>query len=69
MSTLFNKSYLVKVSMKGGRGQNAPNSVYMVCTQPHFNQNINQNQWLLKLFMKNIKFFIRIVKCFYKKVF
>ena len=32
MSTLLNKSYLVKVSTKGGGGQNAPNSVYMVCT-------------------------------------
>ena len=34
MSTLLNKSYLVKVSTKGEGGQNAPNSVYMVCTQP-----------------------------------
>ena len=35
MSTLLNKSYLVKVSTKGGGGvKNAPNSVYMVCTQP-----------------------------------
>ena len=32
MSTLLNKSYLVKVSTKGEGGQNAPNSVYMVCT-------------------------------------
>ena len=34
MSTLLNKSYLVKVSTKGGRGgvKNAPNSVYVVCT-------------------------------------
>ena len=36
MSTLLNKSYLVKVSTKGGGGvKNAPNSVYVVCTQPH----------------------------------
>ena len=35
MSTLLNKSYLVKVSTKGGGGvKNAPNSVYVVCTQP-----------------------------------
>ena len=34
MSTLLNKSYIVKVSMKGGEGvKNTPNSVYMVCTQ------------------------------------
>ena len=36
MSTLLNKSYLVKGSTKGGGGvKNAPNSVYVVCTQPH----------------------------------
>ena len=36
MSTLLNKSYLVKVSTKGGGGvKNTPNSVYVVCTQPH----------------------------------
>ena len=35
MSTVLNKSYMVKVSTKGGGGvKNAPNSVYMVCTQP-----------------------------------
>ncbi len=34
MSTLLNKSYLVKVSTKGEGGQNALNSVYVVCTQP-----------------------------------
>ena len=35
MSTLLNKGYLVKVSTKGGGGvKNAPNSVYVVCTQP-----------------------------------
>ena len=35
MSTLLNKSYLVKVSTKGGGGvKNAPKSVYVVCTQP-----------------------------------
>ena len=34
MSTLLNKSYLVKVSTKGGGGvKNDPNSVYVVCTQ------------------------------------
>ena len=32
MSTLLNKSYLVKVSTKEGGGQKCPNSVYMVCT-------------------------------------
>ena len=40
MSTLLNKSYLVKVSTKGGGGvKNAPNSVYVVCTQPHMLKN------------------------------
>ena len=34
MSTLLNKSYIVKVSTKGGRIKNVPNSVYVVCTQP-----------------------------------
>ena len=35
MSTLLNKSYLVKVSTSGGGGvKNAPNSVHVVCTQP-----------------------------------
>ena len=34
MSTLLNKSYLVKVSTKGGGVKNAPNSVYLVFTQP-----------------------------------
>ena len=35
MSTLLNKGYLVKVSTKGEGGvKNAPNSVYVVCTQP-----------------------------------
>ena len=33
ISTLLNKSYLVKVSTKGEGGQNALNSVYEVCTQ------------------------------------
>ena len=33
MSTLLNKSYLVKVSTKGEGVKKAPNSVYMVCTQ------------------------------------
>ena len=35
MTTILNKSYLVKVSTKGGGGvKNAPNYVYVVCTQP-----------------------------------
>ena len=35
MSTLLNKSYFVKVSTKvGGEVKNAPNSVYVICTQP-----------------------------------
>ena len=34
MSTLLNKGYLVKVSTKGEGVKNAPNSVYVVCTQP-----------------------------------
>ena len=35
MSTLLNKDYLVKCLQRGvGVGKNAPNSVYVVCTQP-----------------------------------
>ena len=34
MSTLPNKGYLINVFTKGEGGQNAPNSVYVVCTQP-----------------------------------
>ena len=34
MSTLLDKSYLVKVSTEGEGVKNAPNSVYVVCTQP-----------------------------------
>ena len=33
MSTLPNKGYLINVFTKGEGGQNAPNSVYVVCTQ------------------------------------
>ena len=36
MSTLLNKCYLVKMSTKGGGGQNTPNFVYVVCA-PSFN--------------------------------
>ena len=32
MSTLLNKSYLVKVSTKGEGVKNAPNSIFVVCT-------------------------------------
>ena len=54
MSTLLNKCYLVKVSTKVGGGvRNAPNSVYVVCTQPlgghHFDDRtitVAQNLWL-----------------------
>ena len=35
MSTLFNKRHLVKLSTKGEGVKNTPNSVYVVCTQPH----------------------------------
>ena len=42
MSTLINKCYLIKVSTKGGGGvKNAPNSVYVVCTQPHIEGHSN----------------------------
>ena len=34
MSTLLHKSYLVKVSTKGEGVKNAPNFIYVVCTQP-----------------------------------
>ena len=34
MSIFLNKSYLLKVSTKGGGGQNTPNSVNVVCTSP-----------------------------------
>ena len=34
MSTLLDKSYLVKVSTKGEGVKKAPTSVYVVCTQP-----------------------------------
>ena len=34
MSTFLNKSYIIKVSMKGEGVKNVPNSVYVVCTQP-----------------------------------
>ena len=55
MSTLLNKSYLVKVSTKGGGGvKNAPNSVYVVCTQPLTTKSSN----LVKFCAEKVNIFL-----------